>query len=60
LNSFYYWPDNNYTNPNEIGSWVVETHIVRVTTMIQAVTVNGSNVKGDPKILANAHCALHV
>jgi chondroitin AC lyase len=60
LNSSCYWPDINYTNPTEIGPWDLETHILRVTTMVQAVTVNGSSVKNDPKILANAHCALHV
>ncbi len=60
LNSSCYWPDINYTNPTVIGPWDLERHILRVTTMVQAVTVNGSSVKNDPKILANAHCALNV
>jgi chondroitin AC lyase len=60
LNNSCYWPDINYTNPTVIGPWDLERHILRVTTMVQAVTVNGSSVKNDPKILANAHCALNV
>jgi chondroitin AC lyase len=60
LNSSCYWPDVNYTDQTVKGPWDTEKHIMRVTTMIQAVTVNGSSVKNDSKLLSNAHCALNV
>ena len=31
----------------------------RITTMLQALTVNGSTIKNDPKIRAQVHCALN-
>jgi chondroitin AC lyase len=32
----------------------------RVTTRLQALTVNGSTIKNDPNMTAQAHCALNV
>ncbi len=32
----------------------------RITTMLQALTVNGSTVKNDPKLMSDFHCALNV
>ena len=59
LNSSCYWPDINYTDQSpELWSTVI--HIYRITTMLQALTVNGSTIKNDPKISAQVHCALNV
>ena len=59
LNSSCYWPDVNYHDKN-IVVWDTAKHMDRVTTMLQALTVNGSTVRNDTKIRVAAHCALNV
>jgi len=59
LNSSCYWPDIDYSDKH-IVIWLTAEHMSRVTTMVQAITVNGSTVKNDPKIMADVHCALKV
>jgi chondroitin AC lyase len=59
LNSSCYWPDINYEDKS-IVVWSTATHMDRITTMLQAITVNGSTIKNDPKIMADVHCALKV
>ncbi len=59
LNSSCYWPDVDYTS-QDIVNWSTETHMYRITTMLQAITANGSTIKNDPKIMADVHCALNV
>ena len=59
LNSSCYWPDVDYTS-QAIVSWPTAVHMYRITTMLQAVTVNGSTIKNDPKVTGNIHCALNV
>jgi chondroitin AC lyase len=59
LNSSCYWIDVNYHDQN-MALWNTIGHMVRVTTMLQAVTVNGSSLKNDPNMTALAHCALNV
>ena len=59
LNSSCYWPDINYTNGTG-PSFGVEIHMFRISNMLRAFTVNGSSLKGDPKILAQVHCALGI
>jgi len=59
LNSSCYWPDINYTDES-IVVWDIEKHMFRITIMLQALTVNGSSIKNDPKIMADVHCALNV
>jgi len=59
LNSSCYWPDINYTNGTG-PSFGVEIHMFRISNMLRAFTVNGSSLKGDPKILAQVHCTLGI
>jgi chondroitin AC lyase len=59
LNSSCYWPDVNYTDQGR-AIWLTAEHMSRITTMLQALTVNGSTVQNDTKILSAAHCALNV
>jgi chondroitin AC lyase len=59
LNSSCYWPDIDYSD-KQIVVWLTAEHMYRVTTMVQAITVNRSTVKNDPKIMAEVHCALKV
>lgn len=59
LNSSCYWPDIDY-NDKRLEAWLTATHMYRITTMLQATTVNGSTIKNDPKIMAQVHCALNV
>lgn len=59
LNSSCYWPDINYADKS-IVSWSTANHMYRITTMLQAITINGSTIKNDPTIMANVHCALNV
>jgi chondroitin AC lyase len=59
LNSSCYWPDIHYEDKS-IVIWSTAGHMSRITTMLQALTVNGSTVKNDPTIMANVHCALNV
>ncbi|CAF1484138.1 unnamed protein product [Adineta steineri] len=59
LNSSCYWPDVNYYDKG-LDTWFTAEHVYRVTTMLQALTVNGSSLKNDPEIRASAHCALNV
>ena len=59
LNSSCYWPDVNYYDKG-LDSWFTAEHVYRVTTMLQALTVNGSSLKNDPRVRAAAHCALNI
>ena len=59
LNSSCYWPDVDYRDKG-VDTWFTAEHLYRITTMVQALTVNGSSLKNDPKIRAAAHCALNV
>lgn len=59
LNSSCYWPDINYADQS-LELWSTVTHMYRLTTMLQAVTVNESTIKNDPKVFAQVHCALDV
>ncbi len=43
LNSSCYWPDVNYTDQGR-AVWLTAQHMTRVTTMLQALTVNGSRI----------------
>ena len=57
LNSSCYWPDLNYTN-GSVAIWDTEQHMFRISNMLRALTVNGSSLKNDPKIMSQVHCAL--
>ena len=59
LNSSCYWPDLNYTDKS-IVVWSTATHMHRITLMLQAITVNGSSIPNDTKVLSAVHCALNV
>ena len=59
LNSSCYWPDLNYDDQSLV-EWSPAKHMLRITGILQAVTVNGSSIKNDPKIMAQVHCALQV
>ncbi|CAF3309654.1 unnamed protein product [Rotaria socialis] len=59
LNSSCFWPDINYTDQGR-AMWLTEQHLARLTLMIQALTVNGSTVQNDTKLLQAAHCALNI
>ena len=59
INSSCYWPDINYYDKG-LDTWFTAEHVYRITTMLQAITVNGSSLKNDPKVRAQAHCALNV
>ncbi len=59
LNSSCYWPDINYEDKG-IVIWSTATHMNRITTMLQALTVKGSTVHNDTKIRSAVHCALNV
>jgi len=59
LNSSCYWHDINYFD-RSIVVWSTASHMYRITTMLQAITVNGSSIKNDHTIMAQVHCALQV
>ena len=59
LNSSCYWPDIDYDDLSNVD-WQTAIHAYRITTMLQALTVNGSSVKNDSKIRTAVHCALNV
>jgi chondroitin AC lyase len=59
LNSSCYWPDIDYSDEH-IVVWSTATHMYRITTMLQALTINGSTIQNDPEIMAKVHCALNV
>jgi chondroitin AC lyase len=59
LNKTCYWPDINYYDKS-IVIWNTASHMDRITTMLQALTVNGSTVRNDTKMRTAAHCALNV
>ena len=59
LNTSCYWPDINYYDKN-IVVWDAAKHMDRVTTMLQALTVNGSTIHNSTQIRSAAHCALNV
>ena len=59
LNSSCFWSDVNYTDQGR-AIWLTETHIARVTVMLQAYTANGSTERNNTKLLTAAHCALNV
>jgi chondroitin AC lyase len=58
LNSSCFWPDLNYAD-RAIANWNAAVHVYRITTMVQALTVNGSSVQNDPQIRTAVHCALN-
>ena len=58
LNSSCYWPDINYEDQHV--HWDTATHMARITTMLQAITVNGSTILHDSTVLSSVHCALNV
>lgn len=58
LNHTCYWPDINYADQHV--QWITAEHMTRITTMLQALTVNGSTIRNDTTILASVHCALNV
>lgn len=59
LNSSCYWPDIDYYD-KAIIVWLTSFHMRRITTMLQALTVNGSSIQNDPTVMTNVHCALNV
>ena len=59
LNDSCFWPDVNYFDKS-IVVWSTATHMYRITTMLQALTVNGSSVQHDPQMMDKVHCALKV
>ena len=59
LNSSCYWPDINYHDKN-IVLWQTAAHMSRITTMLQALTVNGSLVQNNTNLRSAIHCALNV
>jgi hypothetical protein len=58
LNSSCYWPDIDYADQHV--HWATAEHMTRITIMLQALTINGSTIKNDTKILSSVHCALNV
>lgn len=58
LNNSCYWPDINYADKS-IVVWHTATHMYRITTMLQAFSVNGSTVKNDTNLLSAIHCAIN-
>ena len=59
LNSSCYWEDVLYDD-TRLTHWRTIEHLYRITTMLQAVTVNGSKVQNDSEMLVSVHCALNV
>ena len=59
LNRSCYWPDVDY-HDTRLSHWRTVTHLYRITTMVQALTVNGSSVQNDPRIRTAVHCAMNV
>jgi chondroitin AC lyase len=59
LNSSCYWPDINYKDKS-IVLWDTATHMHRITTMLQALTVNGSLAQNNTNLRSAIHCALNV
>jgi chondroitin AC lyase len=59
LNSSCYWPDINYKDKSII-IWDTATHMHRITTMLQALTVNGSLVQNNTNLRTAIHCALNI
>jgi hypothetical protein len=57
LNSSCYWSDINYSD-RSIVVWRTAMHMYRVTTMLQALTVNGSIVRNGTYLRSAIHCAL--
>jgi hypothetical protein len=56
LNSSCYWPDVVYNDTH----WRTAELLYQITTMLQAIIVNGLIVQNDPQIRAAVHCALNV
>ena len=59
LNSSCYWPDINYRDQS-IVIWLTAAHIQRISTMLQALSVNGSLVQNNTNLRSAIHCALNV
>ena len=59
LNSSCYWPDVDYYD-KRFAHWRTISHLNRITTMLQAITLNGSSVQNDPRIRTAAHCAINI
>ena len=59
LNRSCYWPDVDYFDQS-INVWATATHMYRITTMLQALTVNGSKIQNNSTIMSKVHCSLKV
>jgi chondroitin AC lyase len=59
LNSSCYWADIHYQDQGP-SIWLTVKHLTRITIMLQAFTVDGSQEQNDTKILTAAQCALNV
>jgi len=59
LNSSCYWPDVIY-NDTRLAEWRTLEHLYRISTMLQALTVNGSTVSNDSHLRTASLCALDV
>ena len=59
LNSSCYWPDVDYYNRGVVD-WRTAEHMFRISTMLQALTRNGSIVQNNSQIRSAVHCALDV
>jgi chondroitin AC lyase len=59
LNNSCYWSDIDYRDQSVVV-WKTEQHMFRITTMIQALTVPGSSVHNNTKLISAIHCALNV
>jgi hypothetical protein len=46
LNGSCFWPDLDYASV-PVANWQAAVHIYRITTMVKALTVNGSSVQND-------------
>jgi chondroitin AC lyase len=59
LNNSCYWSDIDYRDQSVVV-WKTEQHMFRITTMIQALTVPGSTVHNNTKLISAIHCGLNV
>ncbi|CAF0777841.1 unnamed protein product [Adineta ricciae] len=58
LNSSCYWSDIDYADAGR-ANWLTAVHMSRVTTMLQALTANGTTERNNTKLRSAAHCALN-
>lgn len=59
MNNSCYWEDINYAD-RTLANWLTEQHLLRVNTMIQALTFPNSSIRNDPNLTISTHCALNV